>query len=76
MSILLFGIAAAPADAWWLWVGAGAMLAMFLGASIPMMEERSLERRPSYADVIDRVPKFLPLPRLSSRTTDGVGRPG
>ncbi len=76
VSILLFGIAAAPADAWWLWVGAGAMLAMFLGASIPMMEERSLERRPSYADVIDRVPKFLPLPRLSSRTTDGAGRPG
>jgi len=74
VSILLFGIAAAPADAWWLWVGAGMMLAMFLGASIPMMEERSLARRPSYADVVARVPKFLPVPRLGSRTTHGLRR--
>lgn len=74
VSILLFGIAAAPADAWWLWVGAGMMLAMFLGASIPMMEERSLARRPSYANVVARVPKFLPVPRLGSRTTHGLRR--
>ena len=61
-SLALFGVATSPGDAWWLFVGAVAMLAMFLGASIPMMEERSLERRPGYQDVIDRVPKFLPLP--------------
>ena len=46
-SLALFGVAASPGDTWWLFVGAGAMLAMFLGASIPMMEERSLERRPT-----------------------------
>lgn len=32
------------------------MVVMFLGASIPLMEKRSLERRPQYQDVIDRVP--------------------
>ena len=33
------------------WSGAVAILALFLGASIPMMEKRSLERRPEYQDV-------------------------
>jgi steroid 5-alpha reductase family enzyme len=58
----LFGVAAAPADAWWLMAGAAVMLALFLGASIPMMEERSLQRRPQYQQVIDRVSKFVPRP--------------
>lgn len=58
----MFGIAAAPEDWWWLILGAVAMLAMFLGASIPMMEERSLQRRPSYQHVIDRVSRFVPRP--------------
>jgi steroid 5-alpha reductase family enzyme len=61
-SLALFGVAAAPADAWWLFVGVLAMVGMFLGASIPMMEKRSLERRPSYQDVIDRVPRLIPRP--------------
>jgi steroid 5-alpha reductase family enzyme len=67
-ALALFGLAASPDDWWWIFVGAAAMLAMFLGASIPMMEERSLERRPSYADVIARVPKFFPRPPGLSRT--------
>ena len=62
LSLALFGVAVAPADWWWLLLGALAMLAMFLGASIPMMEERSLARRPGYQDVINRVPKFVPRP--------------
>ena len=61
-ALALFGISAAPADWWWLIVGAAAILAMFLGASIPMMEERSLQRRPSYQEVIDRVSRFVPWP--------------
>ncbi|MGP4056787.1 DUF1295 domain-containing protein [Mycobacterium sp. 4D054] len=60
-ALALFGLAAAP-GAWWLFVGAAAMLAMFLGASIPMMETRSLERRPGYQAVIDRVSRFVPRP--------------
>ncbi len=62
VAMALFGVAAAPAQAWWLFVGAVMMLAMFLGASIPMMEQRSLQRRPHYADVIGSVSKFVPRP--------------
>lgn len=62
VSMALFGLAASPGDFWWLFAGVAGMLAMFLGASIPMMEERSLERRPEYQSVIDRVPKLVPRP--------------
>ncbi|WP_167736203.1 DUF1295 domain-containing protein [Nocardioides sp. 503] len=61
LALGLFGLAASPGS-WWVLVGAVMMLAMFLGASIPMMEERSLERRPTYQDVVDRVPRFVPRP--------------
>ena len=60
VGLALFGLAAYPAG--WLWVGLGAiaMILMFRFASIPMMEERSLERRPEYADVMARIPMLLP----------------
>lgn len=67
LALALFGIAAAPGDWWWLVLGAASMLAMFLGASIPMMEARSLERRPHYGDVITRVPRFVPRPPKKAR---------
>jgi len=41
LALALFGVAAAPADAWWLFVGVAAMVAMFLGASIPLMERKA-----------------------------------
>jgi len=62
VALALFGIATAPQDWWWLVLGAVTMFAMFEGASIPMMEQRSLERRPEYQAVIDRVPRFVPRP--------------
>jgi steroid 5-alpha reductase family enzyme len=62
VALALFGVAAAPSDAWWLCLGALAMLGMFFGGSIPMMETRSLERRPGYQDIIDRVSRFVPRP--------------
>ncbi|HKY56940.1 MAG TPA: DUF1295 domain-containing protein [Aeromicrobium sp.] len=62
LALGLFGLAAAPGTWWWIFVGALLMLAMFQGASIPMMEQRSLERRPSYQGVIDRVARFVPRP--------------
>ncbi|MDR7085333.1 steroid 5-alpha reductase family enzyme [Aeromicrobium panaciterrae] len=67
VSLALFGLAASSDDAWWIFGGAIAMLAMFMFASIPMMEKRSLERRPDYQDVIDRVSVFLPLPPKAKR---------
>ncbi len=66
-SLGLFGLAAAPSDWWFVFVGAIAMLLLFLLASIPMMEKRSLERRPTYQDVIDRVPMLLPRPPRTAR---------
>ena len=67
LALGLFGLAASPSD-WWVMVGAVAMLAMFLGASIPMMEKRSLERRPAYQQVVDRVSLFVPRPPRTSST--------
>ena len=66
LALGLFGLAAAPSAWWWIFVGTLLMLAMFLGASIPMMEQRSLERRPAYQDVIARVPRFVPRPPRKS----------
>jgi steroid 5-alpha reductase family enzyme len=56
----LFGVAASPAA--WLWtvLGPVAMTAMFLGASIPMLDGRSVARRPGYAEHMQRVPALLP----------------
>ncbi len=67
-ALALFGLAAAPSAVWVL-IGTAAMLTMFLGASIPLMEERSLERRPAYQDVIDGVPKLVPRPPRPPRPT-------
>lgn len=61
LSMGLFGLAAYP-GAWWVLAGFVAMLILFLTVSIPLMEERSLERRPGYAQVIERVSLFVPWP--------------
>jgi steroid 5-alpha reductase family enzyme len=58
----LFALAADPAW-WWTAIGPLAMTGMFLGASIPMMERRSLARRPTYAAYAERTPLLLPWPR-------------
>jgi steroid 5-alpha reductase family enzyme len=57
----LFGLAAAPAW-WWTVAGPVAMVLLFTFVSVPMMDRRSLERRPAYADHMRRVPALLPLP--------------
>lgn len=56
----LCGLAAgAP---WWSAFGWLGMAGLFLGASIPMAEKRSLERRKGYADYAARTSLFVPLP--------------
>lgn len=70
LALWLFGVSASPADAWWMALGVVAMLAMFEFASIPMMEQRSLARRPGYQSVIDRVPRFVPRPPARSPGLD------
>ncbi|MBF4160852.1 DUF1295 domain-containing protein [Nocardioides sp. CBS4Y-1] len=60
LSVALVGLGAAPGQWWWALPGPAVMLAMFAFASIPMMDRRSLERRPAYAEVVARVPAFFP----------------
>lgn len=57
----LFGLAAYPAWAWTV-IGPIAMTLMFLFVSIPMLEERSMARRPGYAEHVQRVSKLVPWP--------------
>ena len=60
--LFLFGMAAYPEGWYWMSIGCVAMTLMFVLASIPMMEKRSLERRPQYQEVIDSVSMLIPLP--------------
>jgi steroid 5-alpha reductase family enzyme len=58
----LFGMAADPRW-WWTIVGPVAMVVLFVGVSIPLMDKRSLARRPGYAEHMRRVAALLPRPR-------------
>lgn len=69
-SMALFGLAALPEGWWWQIAGFVAMLLMFVFVSVPLMEKRSLERRPRYAQVMERVSMLLPLPPRIPRPTE------
>jgi steroid 5-alpha reductase family enzyme len=58
----LFGLAAAPGW-WWTIAGPIVMVLLFALVSVPLMDGRSLQRRPAYAEVMRRIPALLPLPR-------------
>jgi steroid 5-alpha reductase family enzyme len=61
LGLALFSLAAAG-FVWWAWLGVVAIVAMFLGTSIPMQEKRMLARRPAYAERQRRVSLLIPLP--------------
>ncbi|MFT4622603.1 MAG: steroid 5-alpha reductase family enzyme [Myxococcota bacterium] len=60
----LLGTAAAP-DQLWPWVGAGAIIAMFVGVSVPLLDRRSLARRPGYDLHVRKVSAIVPWFRRS-----------
>ncbi len=62
--LFFFALAADPGS-WWTGIGALAMTVMFLTASIPFAEKRSMERRPGWSEYCERTP--LLIPRLRSR---------
>jgi steroid 5-alpha reductase family enzyme len=64
VSLWLFAVAAAP-GVWWVVVGPIAMIGLFLGASIPLLDERSTARRPGYAAYAARTPALVPWPHRS-----------
>jgi steroid 5-alpha reductase family enzyme len=66
----LFALAAAPRW-WWTVLGPLAMVVLFVFVSVPLMDRRSLSRRPGYAEHMRRVPALLPLPRFARRSTGG-----
>ncbi len=69
IGVWIAALAAAPSW-WWTVVGPVAMLAMFLGASIPMLDGRSIESRPGYDEIVATLPALLPLgPRRRSKTS-------
>lgn len=57
--LFLLGLAAAP-QWWWSMAGAVAITAMFVLVSVPMLDQRSLARRPGYDEHMKRVPALLP----------------
>lgn len=65
--LYLFALAAEP-GAWWSGAGAVMITALFVFVSIPMIDRRSLQRRPGYAEHMKQLPALVP--RLSKK---GVG---
>jgi steroid 5-alpha reductase family enzyme len=57
--LYIFGLAA-DSGYWWTVIGPAAITVLFTCVSIPLMEKRSLERRPGYAEVRKKIPVFLP----------------
>jgi steroid 5-alpha reductase family enzyme len=70
VSLWLFGLSAAPGW-WWTGVGVLAMIGMFVSASVPMLDERSRERRPGFAAYAARTRAIVPWPRR--RDAPGTG---
>lgn len=58
--LYLFGLAGDPSY-WWTIVGPLAMTAMFRWASIPMLDKRSIARRPGYEEHMRRVNAVVPM---------------
>jgi len=57
--LYLFALAAEP-GAWWSGAGAVMITALFVFVSIPMIDRRSLKRRPGYAEHMKRLPALVP----------------
>ncbi len=74
LGMFLFGIAAMPSGWYWQIFGIAGMITVFLAFSIPVMEKRSLERRPGYQQVMDSVPMLFPLP-WRAPGTERIGKP-
>mmetsp|Transcript_11911 Transcript_11911/g.33692 ORF Transcript_11911/g.33692 Transcript_11911/m.33692 type:complete len:343 (+) Transcript_11911:157-1185(+) len=65
--LYLHALAADAASFWFTGAGFLAMLLLMLFASIPMMEKRSLQRRPEYARTIETTSRLVPWFRFRAR---------
>ena len=57
--LVVFGLAA-DSGYWWTIIGPVSITILFTFISIPLMEKRSLARRPGYATLTRKIPVFLP----------------
>jgi len=57
--LFLFGLAADPGY-WWTIIGPVSITILFTVISIPLMEKRSLERRPGYEKLRKKIPALFP----------------
>jgi steroid 5-alpha reductase family enzyme len=57
--LCLFGIAA-DGGAWWTLFGPLSVTALIAGISVRMIDQRSVARRPGYAEHMKNVPAFIP----------------
>ncbi len=62
VGLWVLGLAANSADAAWTALGPVGMISLFVFGTIPLMEKRSLERRPAFADVQRRISMLVPWP--------------
>jgi steroid 5-alpha reductase family enzyme len=60
--LYLFGLAA-DRSAWWMSVGPLGITLLFAFVSVPLLDKRSLARRPGYAQHMERLPALFPWPR-------------
>jgi steroid 5-alpha reductase family enzyme len=58
--LLIMSVGVVGFSYWWSAIGVIALICMFLFASIPMMEERTLKARPQYAEQIKKVSALIP----------------
>jgi steroid 5-alpha reductase family enzyme len=59
VSLWIFALSAAPGW-WWTGIGALAILGLFVFASIPLLDDRSRERRPAFEEYAARTPALIP----------------
>ena len=66
-----FGAAALAVGAWWALTGTAIMgWLLVAGSGKPMLERTIADRRPGYADYVERTSGFVPLPPRRPRPTD------
>jgi steroid 5-alpha reductase family enzyme len=61
--VWLFGVSGHPGSWWWTLIGPVSMTALLRGASTPMMDKRSIERRPGYEALVRELPAMAPIGR-------------
>jgi len=69
LGLYLHALAVDPASFWWSGAGFVALTLMFVFASVPLMEKRSLASRPAFANTMQTTSMLIPWFRRSATRT-------